>query len=345
MRTTDINMTPVGDPYEALVSLAQPGNVDTVIVDGRVLRQAGKFTALDHAKVVREAQEAARSARQGQVAGVSSSSALPMMSRPMRTASLITCLSLIVLGVPSQSRAQFLCGEPTTLTFDVTSKIVRSRTGFTQGLEFRDGLLYESTGNVGGTTQLNTITLDGKVTNLADQGRRVFGEGLTILNDEVVQLTWQEREVFVYDLAGKIKRRMRNPRDGWGLSNDGTNLLFTDGGASLYYADPKNFKLGKEVKIRLGKSDVTGANELEMVDGKLYANIFTTRTIIRFDPVNGCIDAVADLGILWEVMTPQERASTDFARERAQRHRIRRQDRAVLSHRQTLAGDLCGRFR
>jgi len=229
----------------------------------------------------------------------------------MRTASLITCLSLVVLGVPSQSHAQFLCGEPTTLTFDVTSKIVRSRTGFTQGLEFRDGLLYESTGNVGGTTQLNTITLDGKVTNLADQGRRVFGEGLTILNDEVVQLTWQEREVFVYDLAGKIKRRMRNPRDGWGLSNDGTSLLFTDGGASLYYADPKTFKIGKEIKIRLGKSDVTGANELEMVDGKLYANIFTTRTIIRFDPVNGCIDAVADLSNLWEVMTPQERASTD----------------------------------
>ena len=72
VRTTDINMTPVGDPYEALVSLAQPGNVDTVIVDGRVLRQGGKFTALDHAKVVKDAQEAAAALRgAGQVAGVS----------------------------------------------------------------------------------------------------------------------------------------------------------------------------------------------------------------------------------------------------------------------------------
>jgi glutaminyl-peptide cyclotransferase len=126
-----------------------------------------------------------------------------------------------------------------------------------------------------------------------------------------VQLTWKDREVFVYDVAGKLKRRMRNPRDGWGLSNDGTNLLFTDGGTSLYYADPKSFRIGKEVKVRLGKSEVAGTNELEMVDGKLYANIFTTRTIVRFDPTNGCIDAVADLGMLWDIMTPDERASTD----------------------------------
>ncbi len=233
------------------------------------------------------------------------------MSLPLRAASLTVWIALLVPGAPAPSHAQFLCGEPVALQFQVASKIVRSQVGFTQGLEFRDGLLYESTGNVGGTTQLNTISLDGKVTTLADQGRRVFGEGLTILNDEIVQLTWQEREVFVYDLSGKLKRRMRNPRDGWGLSNDGTNLLFTDGGPSLYYTDPKTFKIGKDVKVRLGKSEVTGANELEFVDGKLYANIFTTRSIIRFDPVNGCIDAVADLGILWEVMTPDERASTN----------------------------------
>jgi glutamine cyclotransferase len=224
---------------------------------------------------------------------------------------LAAACALMFFGAPTPSHAQFLCGEPTALTFEVTSKIVRSRVGFTQGFEFRDGLLYESTGNVGGTTQLNTITLDGKVTNLADQGRRVFGEGLTIISDEIVQLTWQEREVFVYNLAGKLTRRMRNPRDGWGLSNDGTNLMFTDGGPSLFYADPKTFKIGKDVKIRLGKSEVAGANELELVDGKLYANIFTTRSIIRFDPTNGCIDGVADLGILWEVMTPEERASTN----------------------------------
>jgi glutaminyl-peptide cyclotransferase len=226
----------------------------------------------------------------------------------MRTASLITCLSLIVLGVPSQSRAQFLCGEPTTLTFDVTSKIVRSRTGFTQGLEFRDGLLYESTGNVGGTTQLNTITLDGKVTNLSDQGRKVFGEGLTILNDEVVQLTWQDHQVFVYDLAGKLKRTMRNPREGWGLTNDGTSLIFSDGGPSFYFADPKTFAITREVKIKSDKpGDTQGLNELELVDGKLYGNLFMTLTIVRIDPASGCIEGRADMGSLWRAMTDADK--------------------------------------
>src|ERR1700741_2902333 len=93
---------------------------------------------------------------------------------------LMTAAALLVYAIP-HAFAQ-VCGDPALMQFDVSSKIVRSRVGFTQGLEFRDGVLYESTGNIGGTTQLNTITLDGKVTTLADQGRRVFGEGLTIFN-------------------------------------------------------------------------------------------------------------------------------------------------------------------
>jgi glutamine cyclotransferase len=233
-------------------------------------------------------------------------------TRSARATAGMAWVAWLLLGAPTQALAQ-VCADPALMQFEVTSKIVRSRVGFTQGFEFRDGVLYESTGNIGGTTQLNTITLDGKVTTLADQGRKVFGEGLTILNDEVVQLTWQERQVFVYDLAGKLKRQMRNPRDGWGLSHDGTNLLFTDGGPSLYYADPKTFKIGKSVTIRAGKDAVAGVNELERVDGKLYGNIFTTRSIVRFDAQTGCIDAVADLGVLWEVMTPDERASTNSA--------------------------------
>jgi glutamine cyclotransferase len=230
------------------------------------------------------------------------------LSVGLRAAMPFIAAALSLAAAMDGARAQG-CAVPTAMQFNVSSRIVRDRTGFTQGLEFRDGRLYESTGNVGGTTQLNAISLDGKVTNLADQGRRVFGEGLTILNDEIVQLTWQEREVFVYDMTGKLKRRMRNPRDGWGLSNDGTSLLFTDGGTSLHYADPMTFKVGKAVGIRTARSDIAGVNELEFVDGKLYGNIFTTRSIVRFDPASGCIDAVSDLNNLWQVMTPDERAS------------------------------------
>ena len=160
----------------------------------------------------------------------------------LRAAALTTCLMGLVQCSPADPTTQ-VCREPTTLRFNIAGKIVRSAIGFTQGLEFRDGKLYESTGRIGGTTQLNVISLTGQVTTLADQGIAVFGEGLTILKDDVFQLTWQEHDVFVYDLAGKLKRKMQNPREGWGLTNDGTNLIFSDGGPSFYYADPKTFAI------------------------------------------------------------------------------------------------------
>jgi glutamine cyclotransferase len=200
------------------------------------------------------------------------------------------------------------CRRPLPLRFEVTGKIVRSEVGFTQGLEWRDGKLYESTGAVGDHSGLNTVAPDGKVTNLIDQGTKVFGEGLTILNDEMFQLTWTEHQVFVYGLDGKLKRTMRNPREGWGLTNDGTSLIFSDGGPSFYFADPQTFAIRRAVKIRSDRpGEVLGLNELELVDGKLYGNIFQTNTILRIDPSTGCVEATADLGSLWRAMTPEDK--------------------------------------
>jgi glutaminyl-peptide cyclotransferase len=220
-------------------------------------------------------------------------------------------LALFVKSSHAEPSTQ-VCREPATLRFDIVSKITRSEIGFTQGLEVHDDGLYESTGRIGGTTRLNAISLYGKVRQLTDLGTTVFGEGLTILKDEVFQLTWQEHVVFVYDLGGKLKRKMRNPREGWGLSNDGTNLIFSDGGRSFYYADPRTFAIRKSVRIRMnGPGDVEGLNELELVDGKLFGNIFTTRAIVRIDPKSGCIDGIADLSVLWHAMSPEERAEID----------------------------------
>jgi glutamine cyclotransferase len=223
--------------------------------------------------------------------------------------------ALAVGLAPSPVLAQD-CSPPTALDFRVEGKIVRSVTGFTQGLEVRDGRLYESTGRIGGTTRLNVISLDGVVKTLVDRGTAVFGEGLTILNDEVFQLTWQEQQVFAYDLAGKQKRTMRNPRDGWGLSNDGKRLLFTDGGSSIYFADPATFAIGGSLRVKSHNgSEIRGLNELELVRGKLYANIFTTRFVVRVDMASGCVDGVADLGVLWAAMTAAERAKVDAGPE------------------------------
>jgi glutamine cyclotransferase len=212
--------------------------------------------------------------------------------------------ALAVLSVTAHAAE---CPRPAPLQFEVTGRIVRSAVGFTQGLEWRDGKLFESTGAVGDHSGLNTIAPDGKVTNLLDQGTKVFGEGLTIIGDEMFQLTWQEHAVFVYGLDGKLKRTMRNPREGWGLTNDGASLIFSDGGASFYFADPKTFAITREVKIKSDRGEVLGLNELELVDGKLYGNLFLTNTIVRIDPSSGCVEARADLGSLWRAMTPEDK--------------------------------------
>ena len=200
------------------------------------------------------------------------------------------------------------CARPKDLRFEVTGKIVRSEVGFTQGLEWRDGKLFESTGAVGNHSGLSTIAPDGTVTKLRDDGTRYFGEGLTILNGEIYQLTWQERDVFVYDLAGKLKRTMRNAREGWGLTNDGTSLIFSDGGPAFYFVDPATFALKREVKIKTDRpGDVAGLNELELVDGKLYGNLFQTQTIVRIDPDSGCVEARANMGSLWRSFTDADK--------------------------------------
>jgi glutaminyl-peptide cyclotransferase len=218
---------------------------------------------------------------------------------------------LLLWGGPDTLSAQ-TCREPVPLRFETASKITRSELGFTQGLEVRDGQLYESTGRVAGTTRINTISFSGQVRTLTDLGTTVFGEGLTILNDEIYQLTWQDHQVFVYDLAAKRKRAMRNPREGWGLTNDGTNLIFSDGGPSFYYVDPQTFAVRRTVKIRSNRpGEIIGLNELELVRGRLYGNIFTTWNIVRIDPASGCIDAVADMRGLHDQMTADEKAQID----------------------------------
>jgi glutamine cyclotransferase len=226
--------------------------------------------------------------------------------RGMRRASCVGA-AVLALHALAGTEAKADCAPPARLRFEIVQTIARDKLGLTQGLEFHDGALYESTGRIDGTSQVNRIDRSGKVTRLVELGTKVFGEGLTILDGEIIQLTWQEHQVFAYDMQGRLKRTMRNPRLGWGLSNDGQALLFTDGGEALHYADPQTFTETRAVVIRAGDREVRGVNELERVDGKLYGNIFLTREIVRFDPQTGCVDARADLGSLWSTMDEAER--------------------------------------
>jgi glutamine cyclotransferase len=203
------------------------------------------------------------------------------------------------------------CPRPKAMTFNVQGEIQRDVRGFTQGLEVYGDKLFESTGAIAGDTRLTTIDPKGKVTVKANFGKTFFGEGLTILHDQIFQLSWQEHAVFVYDLNGTRLRRMTNPREGWGLTNDGTNLIFTDGGDRLYYVNPANFNALRSVQVHAGNEPVEALNELENVAGKIYSNIFTTWKIVRIEPKTGCIEAIADLEGLRKRMSAEEQAYLD----------------------------------
>ncbi len=193
------------------------------------------------------------------------------------------------------------------MAFEVAKKIPRSLTGFTQGLEFHDGKLFESTGRLAGGTRINSISTDGLVTRIRDFGQSFFGEGLTIFNNQIYQLSWTEHQVGVFDLAGKQIRRMYNARDGWGLTHDANSLIFSDGSNKIFFVDPNTFAVTRSLPVMLGNKPLSDINELEYVDGKIYANIFMTDWIMRIDAQNGCVDSWADLGNLRNLMDDAER--------------------------------------
>lgn len=219
---------------------------------------------------------------------------------------LIVCAGLAALLASCDGASGQTCTPLRSMSFRVQGEIQRDVRGFTQGLEVRGDKLFESTGAIAGATRLTTIDATGKVTEIANFARTFFGEGLTILNDQIYQLSWQEHKAFVYDLNGKLVRSMSNPRDGWGLTNDGTNLIATDGGDRLYFVNPANFAVVRSVQVRAGDRPVDALNELENVDGKIYSNIFQTWNIVRIDPRTGCIEAAADLHDLWDRMSAEE---------------------------------------
>jgi len=226
-----------------------------------------------------------------------------MRASPARSLAIGFAAALVSGAAFAQS-----CPTPKTMTFQVASQVKRDVLGFTQGFEVRGDRLFESTGMIAGTTRLTTIDpKTGKVTVLNDFGRRFFGEGLTILKDQIYQLSWQEHLAFVYDLNGKLIRSMRNMHDGWGLTNDGTNLIFTDGGDRLYYVNPADFRILRSVPVKLGNAPLAALNELENVDGKIYSNVFLTWDIVRIEPRTGCVEAIAHLNALWDRMSPEER--------------------------------------
>jgi glutamine cyclotransferase len=189
---------------------------------------------------------------------------------------------------------------PKIMSVSIINTFPHDTSSYTQGLLFYKGELYEGTGNYGRSRLRKVDLKSGKPQREISLPKEFFGEGVTILNDTVYQLTWKEKKIFVYALNDfhKIKE-FDADIEGWGLTNDGKNLIVSTGGSELYYYEPSTFKLIKAQTVTESGSPAFNLNELEYIDGYVYANQYQYPYIFKIDPASGQIVAKADVSNLW----------------------------------------------
>ena len=197
------------------------------------------------------------------------------------TASLLSC---------SSGRA-----KAKQYTLKVTEVLPHDRAAYTQGLFFDGGRLYESTGQYGQSSMRLVDLESGSVLRKTDLDSSLFGEGSCIFGGKLYILTWQEHKVLVCNPETfEIEKTLRNPYEGWGLTTDGKKLYLCDGTSTLRIVDPETFAVKREIRVRLEGKGVSYLNELEWIDGKIWANVYTQDYIVIINPSDGVVEGVVD---------------------------------------------------
>lgn len=167
-------------------------------------------------------------------------------------------------------------------------------TSYTQGLFFHDGQMYESTGVAGESTFRKVDMATGKPLRKLEFADRYFVEGSVVLGDNLYILTWHNNVAFVYDINTlEYRSTWSYPREGWGLTTDGRSLIASDGSSTLYFMSPE-FKMERQVTVKLQGRPMRLLNELEYIDGKIWANVYTSDMILIIDPATGKVEATVD---------------------------------------------------
>jgi glutamine cyclotransferase len=211
------------------------------------------------------------------------------------------CLHAFPRGSAENNRSISQVAEQTVPVFRVKilKKYPHDPGAFTQGLEYFDGFLYESTGETG-QSSLRKVELEtGRVLQKTDLNSKYFGEGLTLFRGKIFQLTWLTQTGFVYDLRTFRKlREFQYYGEGWGLTHDGTNLILSDGTNRLRYLDPETFEVVRTLEVYAGKEAVINLNELELIGDEIYANVWHANRIARIDARTGVVRAWIDFSAL-----------------------------------------------
>jgi glutamine cyclotransferase len=183
-----------------------------------------------------------------------------------------------------------------TFRYKVVNTFPHDPQAFTQGLEFHDGYLYEGTGLKGKSSLRRVELRTGRVVQIHRLPSEYFGEGITILGDKIFQLTWQNGVCFVYDRRTfRQITQFRYDGEGWGLTNDGMRLIMSDGSEVITFRDPDTFAEVRKITVRAQGRPVKNLNELEYIEGEIWANIWYSDIIARIDPSTGIVKAWVDM--------------------------------------------------
>ncbi len=188
------------------------------------------------------------------------------------------------------------CGNKAVKEYslEVVAKYPHDTESYTQGLFFHDGQMYESTGMKGKSTFRKVNLETGESERRLDFDRKYFVEGSVMFEGNLYVLTWETKVAFVYDAETlEYKASWKYPREGWGLTTDGKQLIASDGSATLFFMD-KDFALQRRLIVRYEDSPVRWLNELEFIDGKIWANVYTTDEIVIINPKDGRVEGVVD---------------------------------------------------
>ena len=200
---------------------------------------------------------------------------------------ILLALSLVLLCIGCSARVK-------QYKVEVVQEYPHDTGAYTQGLFFHEGHFYESTGQFGESSFREVELATGKVLSRMNFQQKYFAEGSVMLGDKLYILTWLNKVAFVYDAKTlQYLQTYSYPREGWGLTTDGKSLIASDGSAQLYFLTPE-FKQERAVTVRMDGRPVRLLNELEYIDGKIWANVYTTDLIVIINPADGQVEATVD---------------------------------------------------
>ncbi|MDP7303802.1 MAG: glutaminyl-peptide cyclotransferase [Pirellulaceae bacterium] len=218
----------------------------------------------------------------------------PRRSRWVLLGAVLVCV--VGIGVWASGRD----GPPQVYIAQVVNEYPHDADAYSQGLIFVDGALYEGTGKYGRSTLRRVDLKTGQVQQQVRHGDRVFGEGITAWDDTIVQLTWKSNVGMVYDRKTfELRQKFRYSGEGWGITQDGRNLIVSDGTSTLRFLDPKSFRVVRRLSVRSGGNRISRLNELEFVNGEILANVWYKDYIVRISPRSGEVTGYFDLSRLW----------------------------------------------